>query len=232
MTNMADILVVDDERVMRESLKRTLQGEGYSVRTARDGEDALRKIDERRPDAVLLDVMMPKMNGFRCCEEIRKSDGLLPIVFLTAKDSEADQIRGLGLGGDSYVAKASSEALLLTCVRRAIERTRKARENPPTDGEQVVRLGAVTVNAKSFVVSDGDREVARLTRTEMDLLLFLDAHRGEYFVIDDLITELRGNGFACEDAMLYSHVSKLRGKLGRAGSMISMMRGAGYCLLK
>lgn len=229
---MAEILIVDDERVVREGLRQTLLGEGYAVRTARDGEDALRKIGEARPDAVLLDVMMPKMNGFRCCEEIRKADALLPVVFLTAKDSEADQIRGLGLGGDSYVSKASSEALLLTCVRRVIERTRKARESLPADDGQVVRLGAVTVNAKSFVVSDGEKEVARLTRTEMDLLLFLNAHRGEYFVIDDLITELRGNGFACEDAMVYSHVSKLRAKLGRAGSMISMMRGAGYCLLK
>ena len=229
---MAEILIVDDERVVREGLRQTLLGEGYSVRTARDGEDALKKIGEARPDAVLLDVMMPKMNGFRCCEEIRKADALLPIVFLTAKDAETDQIRGLGLGGDSYVSKASSEALLLTCVRRAIERAQEAREGRPTEGGEIVRLGAVTVNAKSFVVSDGDREVARLTRTEMDLLLFLNAHRGEYFVIDDLITELRGNGFACEDAMLYSHVSKLRGKLGRAGSMISMMRGAGYCLLK
>lgn len=124
---MAEILIVDDERVVREGLRQTLLGEGYAVRTARDGEDALRKIGEARPDAVLLDVMMPKMNGFRCCEEIRKADALLPVVFLTAKDSEADQIRGLGLGGDSYVSKASSEALLLTCVRRVLERVQRER---------------------------------------------------------------------------------------------------------
>lgn len=229
---MAEILIVDDERVVREGLRQTLLGEGYAVRTARDGEDALRKIGEARPDAVLLDVMMPKMNGFRCCEEIRKADALLPVVFLTAKDSEADQIRGLGLGGDSYVSKASSEALLLTCVRRVLERVQRERANRGGDDARFVRLGAVTVDMRSYAVTDGGREIARLTPTEMDLLRFLNVHRGEHFVVDDLITELRGSGFACEDAMLYSHVSKLRSKLGRAGSMITMLRGAGYCLLK
>ena len=84
---MAEILVVDDERVIREGLKGLLSGEGFAVRTARDGEDALRKISERAPDLVLLDVMMPKMNGFRTCEEIRKTDAALPVIFLTAKDS-------------------------------------------------------------------------------------------------------------------------------------------------
>lgn len=110
---MSEILIVDDERLIREGLKMTLQGEGYEVRTARDGDEALNKIAERRPDLVLLDVMMPRMNGFRCCEEIRKTDPLLPVIFLTAKDSEADQVRGIGLGGDDYVSKATGDALLL-----------------------------------------------------------------------------------------------------------------------
>ena len=232
LTMMTDILVVDDERTLREGLKRMLQAEGHSVRTARDGEDALRKIAERRPDVVLLDVMMPKMNGFRCCEEIRKADGLLPVVFLTAKDAEVDQIRGLGIGGDDYVSKSAGEAVLLARIGRALARARLMVERRMDEGGGLVRLGAVTVDAKTFAVSDDGREIARLTRTEMDLLLFLNAHRGEYFVIDDLITELRGNGSPCEDAMLYSHVSKLRAKLGRAGGMISMLRGAGYSLLK
>lgn len=231
---MADILVVDDDRALREGLKLTLQAEGHSVRTARDGEEALRKIGERRPDVVLLDVMMPKMNGFRCCEEIRRTDELLPVLFLTAKDSEVDQIRGLGLGGDDYISKAASESLLLACIARALARSHAhaaANAGAAEDG-LCVRLGPVTVNARTFAVTDGDREIARLTRTEMDLLLFLNAHRGEYFVIDDLITELRGNGSMCEDAMLYSHISKLRAKLGRAGSMITLLRGVGYSLVK
>ncbi|MBR4938873.1 MAG: response regulator, partial [Kiritimatiellae bacterium] len=91
---VAEILLVDDERTVREGLKRMLECEGFAVRTARDGADALVKFAQKRPDAILLDVMMPKLNGFAVCAEIRKTDALLPVVFLTAKDSEADEIRG------------------------------------------------------------------------------------------------------------------------------------------
>ena len=103
--------------MLREGLKAMLFGEGHAVRTARDGEDALRKISERAPDLVLLDVMMPKMNGFKTCEEIRKADRAVPVIFLTAKDSEADQVRGLGLGADDYVSKDAGETLLLAPQR-------------------------------------------------------------------------------------------------------------------
>ena len=88
---MAEILIVDDERVLRDGIKAILSGEGHAVRTARDGDEALGKIAEKRPDLVLLDVMMPKMNGFRCCEKIRETDGLLPVVFLTAKDRSEER---------------------------------------------------------------------------------------------------------------------------------------------
>lgn len=230
MSHVQEILIVDDERIMREGFKANLEGEGYAVRTARDGEEALRAVEAKRPDLVLLDVMMPNMNGFRCCEEIRRRDALLPIVFLTAKDSEADQVRGLGLGGDDYVSKTASDALVLASVRRALERTRKIAER---DAEaETIRLGSVTVDLKSFAVLDGGREIARLTKTEADILSVLDAHRGEMLVADDLITELRGNGFACEDSMLYSHMSRLRRKLGRAAGLVATTRGVGYGLLR
>ena len=225
---MAEILIVDDERVVREGLKANLQGEGFAVRTARDGEEALKKIAEKRPDLVLLDVMMPKMNGFRCCEEIRRKDALLPVVFLTAKDSESDQVRGIGLGGDGYVSKTASDSLLLTHVERALARAEKLSEarRPAT----TLRLGRVTVDLGSLTVWDDGREIARLTKTEADLMRFLDAHRGVMFVTDDLITELRGNGFACADNMLYSHMSNLRRKLGSAADRLVHKRNVGYGL--
>ena len=228
---MTEILIVDDERVLRAGLKARLEGEGFDVRLARDGEEALARIDERRPDLVLLDVMMPKMNGFRCCEEIRRRDRLLPVVFLTAKDSEADQIRGLGLGGDDYVSKTAPDAVLFARINRALDRSRVVAEKVRT-GEAWIRLGGVSVNLRTYCVFEGDRAIARLTRTEADLLRILDAHRGETLVVDDLITELRGNGFACSDAMLYAHMYRLRRKLGKAGALVAMERGAGYCLLR
>jgi len=229
---MAEILIVDDERVLREGLKADLLGEGYEVRTARDGEEALKKITERRPDLVLLDVMMPKMNGFRCCEEIRKTEALLPVIFLTAKDAEGDQIRARGLGADDFVSKSASDALLLACVRRALVRAQRMDKKGAEDGNRCVRLGAVIADIPSLIIVKDGMEIARLTKTEADILVCLNARRGEIVLFDDLITDLRGNGFACEDSLLYSHISHLRAKLGKAGELIATTRGVGYCLLK
>lgn len=227
---MAEILVVDDERVLRDGIKAILSGEGLEVRTARDGEEALKKIAEKRPDLVLLDVMMPKMNGFRCCEKIRETDRLLPVVFLTAKDTEADQVRGIGLGADDFVSKSASDAVLLARINRALERTNAIGESVRSVSGTTIALGTVSVDLKTFVVAEKGEEIARLTKTEADMLRFLAAHRGELVIADDIITELRGNGFACEDAMLYMHMCNLRKKLGSASSMIVNKRGVGYIL--
>ena len=227
---MAEILVVDDERVLRDGIKAVLSGEGFEVRTARDGDEALKKIAEERPDLVLLDVMMPKMNGFRCCERIRETDRILPVIFLTAKDAEADQVRGIGLGADDFVSKSASDAVLLARINRALERTNAIGESVRSASGTTIALGTVSVDLRAFVVAEKGEEIARLTKTEADMLRFLAAHRGELVIADDIITELRGNGFACEDAMLYMHMCNLRKKLGSAGSMIVNKRGVGYIL--
>ena len=228
---MAEILIVDDERMMRDPLGKVLAGEGYAVRTARDGEEALRKIAEKRPDLVLLDVMMPKLNGFRCCEEIRRTDALLPVIFLTAKDAEADQVRGMGLGADDYISKTASDAVLFARIARALARVANLGESTQKAGGNFIRLGKIGVDTGTGLVSEAGVEIARLTRTELDLLKFFAAHRGEPFVTDDLITELRGNGCECEDTMLHVHVYNLRGKLGSSAGLLVNRRGIGYCLL-
>ena len=227
---MAEILIVDDERVLRDGIKAILSGEGFEVRTARDGDEALRKIAEKRPDLVLLDVMMPKMNGFRCCEKIRETDGLLPVVFLTAKDAEADQVRGIGLGADDFVSKGASDAVLLARINRALERAKAFGEAARRASGTVIALGCVTVDLKTLAVMEKGREIARLTRSESDILKILNSQRGALIVPDDIITELRGNGFACEDTMLYMHISNLRKKLGAASGLIVNRRGVGYGL--
>lgn len=229
---MAEILVVDDERTIREGLKTVLSGEGFEVRAARDGDDALAKIAERKPDLVLLDVMMPRLNGFRVCEAIRREDNLLPVIFLTAKDSEADQVRGFGLGADDYVSKDAGEAVLLARINRALARAENFGAVVAKRETEPIRLGKVRVDPKSFSVLDPSGEIARLTKTEADILKLLDSERGAFFSVERLISELRGQGFACEDSMLYSHVSHLRRKLGPAGDLISSSRKAGYCLAR
>ena len=227
---MAEILLVDDEKALRDSLKAVLQGEGYEVRTARDGDEALVKIAEKRPDLVLLDVMMTRMNGYKCCEKIRETDKLLPVIFLTAKDGETDQVRGIGLGADDFVSKDASDAVLLARISRALARSSAIGESVRSASGAVIALGAVSVDLKTFAVTEKGKEIARLTKTEADILKLLDAHRGELVVPDDIITDLRGKGFACEDTMLYVHICNLRRKLGSASSKIVNKRGVGYGL--
>ena len=227
---MAEILVVDDELAVRRGVKALLQGEGYGVRTAKSGADALAVLAERRPDLVLLDVMMPGMNGFRVCEEIRKGDRLLPVVFLTAASSEADQVRAMGLGGDDYIAKSAPPSVLLARVGRALARGADVASSISRRSPDVVRLGRVSVDMRSLAVADGAGASEFLTRTEADILAMLFARRGECVSHDELVEGLRGEGFACEDSMIYSHVSRLRRKLGPAGQLIVSARGAGYRL--
>ena len=227
---MAEILLVDDEKALRDSLKAVLQGEGYEVRTARDGDEALVKIAEKRPDLVLLDVMMTRMNGYKCCEKIRETDKLLPVIFLTAKDGETDQVRGIGLGADDFVSKDASDAVLLARISRALARSSAIGESVRSASGAVIALGAVSVDMKTFAVTEKGKEIARLTKTEADILKLLDAQRGELVIQDDIITDLRGNGFACEDTMLYVHIFNLRKKLGSASSKIINKRGVGYGL--
>ena len=208
----------------------TLSSEGFAVRTARDGDDALKKIKEHKPDLVLLDVMMPRMNGFIACESIRKEDRLLPVIFLTAKDSEADQVRGIGLGADDYISKDCGSAMLLVRINRALARSNAICESVRSMSTAIISLGTVSVDMKTFVVTENGEEIARLTKTEADILKLFNSHRGELIVSDDIITELRGNGFACEDAMLYMHIHNLRKKLGSASPMVVNKRGVGYRL--
>ena len=227
---MAEILIVDDEKALRDSLKIILLGEGFEVRMARDGDEALEKIAEKRPDLVLLDVMMTRMNGYKCCEKIRETDKLLPVIFLTAKDGETDQVRGISLGADDFVSKSASDSVLLARVNRALARSSAIGESVKSASAATIVLGTVSVDMKTLAVTEKGKEIARLTKTEADILKLLDAQRGELVIQDDIITDLRGNGFACEDTMLYVHIFNLRKKLGSASSKIINKRGVGYGL--
>ena len=115
---MAEILIVDDERMIRAGLVQLLSGAGFTVREARDGKSALAAVAERRPNLMLLDVMMPGMDGFKVCEKLLATDRDLPVVFLTAKDSESDQVRGLEVGADDFLLKTVGEEVLLARTAR------------------------------------------------------------------------------------------------------------------
>lgn len=225
---MAEILLADDERTVREGLKALLVGEGYSVRTARDGAEAFARFSEKRPDAVLLDVMMPKLNGFKACEEMRALDPLVPVVFLTAKDSEADQIRGMGLGADDFISKSAGDEVLLARLRRALERA-DAFTAAGKDA-RIIRLGRVSVDLDRRTVDGGGRQET-LTASEADLLRCLASSPGKPFSTDRILSFLRGEGYVGDPAAVRMHVMNLRRKLGPAGAMIANLQNAGYYLV-
>jgi len=211
---MSEILIVDDEAPLRKALTAQLESEGYAIRSAKNGEEALARFSERRPDLILLDIDMPKKNGFRVCEEIRAVDSCVPIIFFTGKDSEVNDLKAMGVGGDYFVSKGDDPAILFARIRRALERSAAAER--PAVAERGVRIG------------DTVFDTSGLTQTEAEILKTLVAHPGEFFSVDDLIERLRGRGFACEDSMLYSPMSRLRAKLGDLAVHLESVRGRGY----
>lgn len=223
----AEILVADDEAVVRRAFTALLEGEGYSVVTARNGAEALAKFSEKKPDLVLLDIMMPKMNGIAACEEMRKLDELVPIIFFTAMPSEAAMVRGLGLGADDYIDKSKSPEEFIARIRAALRRNRIYLESP-VDGKYLM-LGELEVdfNAKKI---EGDGLEDSLTRSETQLLRLLSSRRGEFFTTDEILSALRGEGYNGTSTSVRTLVSRLKVKLGRKGALILNDRGGGYAL--
>ena len=221
---MAEILVVDDERAVRNGLKALLQTGGYSVRLARSGPQALEQFRTRRPDLILLDVMMPGGGGFEVCREIRREDALVPVIFLTALENEANQVRGLGLGADDYIFKTAGEAELFARIRRALERhsaiRRQAAMPRRTD------IGKVTVDFDAMTLR-GPGIDEHLTKTEADFLWLLNTERGRFFTKDEILEVLRGSDVSYDSA-LRAHVSRLRRKFGKFAPMIVGVRCSGY----
>jgi len=227
MSTSVDILLVDDERSMRKSFRTLFEAEGLSVCEAKNGEEGVAAFLETRPRLVLLDVMMPKMNGIQACERIRELDASVPILFLSAVPSETTKLRAYGVGADDYIEKACNPDLILAKVRAALRRRPVAATAGPLPR---IRLGSTEVDPVNLDVLRGGKACGRLTRTEGDILRVLASERGRTFTTDELIARLRGEGFACEDTMLYVHVSNLRRKLGPAAELLSSGRGVGYML--
>ena len=223
----AEILIAEDEPSARRGFRALFEGEGYAVRTARDGEEALAKFRERRPDAVLLDVMMPKMNGIIACAEIRRSDPLVPILFFTAMPSDVGAVRALGLGADDYIDKAKSPEELLARVAAVLRRASVI----ASDKRDKLSLGGVTVDFATMTASgDGVSEV--LTKSESLFLRLLASERGRCFSFDEIFAALRGEGYVGDDNAVRCIAKRLKAKLGRAGELIANARGVGYKLVK
>lgn len=216
------ILLADDERVLRQALTARLSGAGYGVRAARDGEEALALFRAEKPDLVLLDVMMPRLSGYEACRRIRETDADVPILFLTALEAEADQLRGLGVGADDYIFKTAPDAVLLARIAAALRRARAA----PPDGD--FDFGTWRVEARKLEMRRASGERTPLKERELAILRLLAEHPGEVFSRDFLVTRFWGVDADITDNALSVYLFGLREKLKDEGRALETVRGVGY----
>jgi DNA-binding response OmpR family regulator len=218
------VLVIDDEPELVKLLDFNLTKAGYLVLTARDGEAGLAAARRHAPDLVVLDVMMPGLDGFEVCKRLRQetSTAGVPILMLTAKAEETDRVLGLELGADDYLSKPFGLRELQARVKALLRRV-EAQGSVP----EVVKAGKLAVDASRRTVTAAGKDVP-LTATEFNLLRALAERRGRVVSREDLITLARGEDVAVVDRTVDVHVAALRRKLGRLGEMIETVRGVGY----
>lgn len=218
----ARILLADDERPIRAGLAAALESAGYCVVQARDGESAVRLFMDAGADLVLLDVMMPRMDGLSACAKIRETNAHVPIIFLSALDDDTSQMDGLGLGADDYIAKTAPIRVLLARVAAALRRANN--EEPSVDFD----FGAWRVNPVKFSMRRCTGECAGLSDREVALLRLFAAHPGEVLGRDNIVARLWGVDAEVSDVGLSVAVHKLRAKLQDDGWLIRSHRGIGY----
>jgi DNA-binding response OmpR family regulator len=216
------ILIADDDAQLRRTVRAYLEDSGFKVFVAGTGKDALFSARHEHPDLILLDVMMPEMDGFEAARLIRKESDV-PIIMLTARDDEADQTAGLELGADDYVTTPFSSRVLVARVKAALRRAYGDLANEPV----VLRVGAVMLNEESHeVLVDG--QPLDLTRSEFDLLAALMGRPGRVFTRMELLERTQGEAFASYERTVDAHIKNLRAKMGAAGDLIETVYGVGY----
>ncbi|MBQ6142712.1 MAG: response regulator transcription factor [Kiritimatiellae bacterium] len=224
---MAYVLFAEDDETLRTGLEAALSSEGYETCGCKDGNEALSAFAQRRPDLLILDVMMPGKSGFDVCVEVRRSDPTVPIIFLTAKTSEADVVIGLGLGADDFIPKPFRIRELLARVSAALRRGQLAAATAPSE---VFTIGSARIDARRFLVSTGEPPDQPLTVRELGLLKEFAAHPGEVLSRDTLLDEVWGMDYAGGSRTLDQHIVQIRRKLGPSGDLIETVRGVGYRL--
>jgi two-component system response regulator MprA len=221
------ILVVDDDRAVRESLRRSLSFNGYTVDLAEDGVEALDAITHERPDAVVLDVMMPRMDGLEVCRQLRSTGDDLPILVLTARDSVSERVAGLDAGADDYLPKPFALEELLARLRALLRRT-----GPEETTETAIMTFAdLTLDPATREVHRGKRAIS-LTRTEFALLEMLIANPRRVLTRSRILEEVWGFDFPTSGNALEVYVGYLRRKTEAEGEprLIHTVRGVGYVL--
>jgi two-component system, OmpR family, response regulator MprA len=218
------VLVVDDDPAVRDSLRRSLAFNGYEVDVAADGEEALLRLGSQRPDAVVLDVMMPRLDGLATCRALRAAGDDVPVLMLTARDEVSDRVAGLDAGADDYLPKPFALEELLARLRALLRRTVRSAAD-----EDQLRLADLTLDPGTRDVRRGDRPI-RLTRTEFSLLELLLRHPRQVLTRDRILEEVWGYDFPTTANSLEVYVGYLRRKTEAEGEsrLIHTVRGVGY----
>ncbi|MBE9373940.1 response regulator transcription factor [Saccharopolyspora sp. HNM0983] len=224
------ILVVDDDRAVRESLRRSLQFNGYQVELAADGQQALDWLSDNRPDAMVLDVMMPRLDGLEVARRLRGTGDDLPILVLTARDAVSDRVAGLDAGADDYLPKPFALEELLARLRALLRRT--GQPEPGAEAEPAaLRFADLELDPGTREVRRGERPIS-LTRTEFSLLELLMAHPKQVLTRSRLLEDVWGYDFPTSGNALEVYVGYLRRKTEAEGEprLIHTVRGVGYVL--
>jgi len=218
------ILLVDDEPDILEIVGYNLSTEGYQVITANNGLEGVRKAEKERPQLIILDVMMPEMDGIEACEKIRQLPELkdVMITFLTARGEDYSQVAGFDAGADDYITKPIKPKVLMSRVKALL---RRYKESHDSVFEDVVKIGNLTIDRDAYKIMLKDQEIS-LPRKEFELLYLLASKPGKVFKRDDILDKVWGNEVIVGGRTIDVHIRKLREKLG--DELFKTVKGVGY----
>ncbi len=226
------VLVVDDEQSIVTLLKYNLEQSGYVVEVAQDGEEALQKGKETKPDLIVLDVMLPKKDGIEVCKTIRSDKNQVPILMLTAKDDEFDRVLGLELGADDYMTKPFSPREVVARVKAILRRSSLVDHVRKEEEDEDIVIGSIRIRPDFFEVYRND-ELLELTPKEFELLLYLVERQGRVITREHMLNSVWNYEFAGDSRIVDVHISHLRDKLEenpKQPQFIKTVRGLGYKL--
>jgi two-component system phosphate regulon response regulator PhoB len=221
---MKTILVIEDERDLVELISFNLEKEGYRVITATEGSTGLETARNSLPDLILLDLMLPGINGTEICKILKKNQktSRIPIIMLTAKGEEIDRVVGFEVGADDYVVKPFSNRELMLRIKAVLRRG-----DLDKPAEKIIRVGQLCIDTSRHRVTCGDEEIV-LTTTEFKLLISLAERLGRVQSRDILLKNVWGYNYIGDTRTVDTHITRLRTKLGEAGDFIKTVRGFGY----
>lgn len=225
------ILIVDDEKPITDIIKYNLEKEGYETAIAFDGEAALEQVQEETPDLIILDLMLPKIDGLEVARQVRKTKDT-PIIMLTAKDSELDKVLGLEMGADDYVTKPFSNRELVARVKANLRRQKVNVDNNNTEANSNIEVGDLKILPEAYTVTKNNKEI-ELTHREFELLYYLAQHLGQVMTRENLLQTVWGYDYFGDVRTVDVTVRRLREKIETDPSKPEYLitrRGVGYYL--